>query len=473
MTNITKLYQQLQEGKTTRDYFVREARRQFPQFISPVSSFNDIVNVLKGKRLVSEELTKEVSGARFDAIGEAADEDRELGESEEELINKIKSSLPPHYKKDADHNARAFLKQYNNGTLKSGVIYNLIKQAKEDGDDDAYGPNDGPSHPDRAEASWLTEAHKLDTEQILDRMSPYAVKKGIEVELKKEKVVDKTTLDKVRTRVAKKLQKNREAYNDLILANVKSIDKQDKDLETKEVKQELVDKKNAMRKPKGFKAHKANTKASKKENRKGKPKGVKVMPDKGVTGTEKIVKEDVLNNLKNWLHENVHRDYREGMEVKTPDGQGIVKEVRGGTLTVELQNEEKTMKDYQFNIVNKMMDEPEEQSAGEMTKAERDAAWSRIGYNMGSVKGTDTGIPKSYKDMTYEEKLKAIMERVQSMEEGEKKQKALEIVKKKLDEATKIHAGGEVFFKKDSEVPGFEADLKSAGVKYTKEKVAS
>ncbi len=42
---------------------------------------------------------------------------------------------------------------------------------------------------------------------------------------------------------------------------------------------------------------------------------------------------------------------------------------------------------------------------------------------------------------------------------------------KKLKEATKFHAGGEVLFKKDSEVPGFEADLKSAGVKYTKEKV--
>ena len=70
MTNITKLYQQLQEGKTTREYFVREARRQFPQFISPVTSFNDAVNILKSKRLVSENLTKEVSGARFDTLGE-------------------------------------------------------------------------------------------------------------------------------------------------------------------------------------------------------------------------------------------------------------------------------------------------------------------------------------------------------------------------------------------------------------------
>lgn len=453
MTNITKLYQQLQEGKTTRDYFVREARRQFPQFISPVSSFNDIVNVLKGKRLVSEELTKEVSGAKFDAIGEATT-DEAIGDSIDQQMMSAKNVASNIYDSVSSDStdeeivaaAQAYAKESaiapEVSSPKLGdsewlqAVRSEIKGFESVGKGEDYGFNNKSA--DREEASYITETHKLDTEQILDRMSPYAVRKGIEVELKKEKVVDKTTLDKVRTRVAKKLQKNREAYNDMILANVKSIDKQDKDLETKEVKQELVDKKNAMRKPKGFKAEKANTKASKKENKKGKPKGVKVMPDKGVTGTEKVIKEDVLNNIKEWLQENVYRDYREGMEVKTPDGHGIVKEVRGGTLTVELQDEEKTTKDYQFNIVNKMMDEPEEQPAGEMTKAERDAAWSKIGYNMGSVKGTDTGIPKSYKDMTYEEKLKAIMEKVQSMEEGEKKQKALEIVKKKLDEAGDI-----------------------------------
>ena len=436
MTNITKLYQQLQEGKTTRDYFVKEARRQFPQFISPVSSFNDIVNILKGKRLVTENLTKEVSGAGFDAIGEAtADENLQMQEMSDSEIEKVAYQLGIE---------DSIVRDGEGGIANTEEMITLIKQSGENGEGDAYGPNDGPSHPDRAEASWLTEAHKLDTEQILDRMSPYAVKKGIEVELKKEKVVDKTTLDKVRARVAKKLQKNREAYNDLILANVKSVDKQDKDLETKEVKQELVDKKNAMRKPKGFKADKANTKASKKENRKGKPKGVKVMPDKGVIGTEKILKEDVLNSLKAWLQENVYREYHEGMEVKTPDGQGVVKEVRGGTLMVELQDEEKTQKYFQFNEINHVMDKemeepsepvvaPEEKPV-DPDKAARDAAFAKL-PNLGSVRGNDGPLSKLFKQMSYGEKLKAIMEKVQSMEEGEKKQKALEIVKKKLKEA--------------------------------------
>ena len=41
-----------------------------------------------------------------------------------------------------------------------------------------------------------------------------------------------------------------------------------------------------------------------------------------------------------------------------------------------------------------------------------------------------------------------------------------------MDEATKFHAGGEVIFTKDSDAMGYEADLKRAGVKYTKEKVS-
>jgi hypothetical protein len=52
--------------------------------------------------------------------------------NEEDLIKKIKSNLSHLHKKDADHNAKTFIKQYNNGTLKSGVIYNLIKQWKDE-----------------------------------------------------------------------------------------------------------------------------------------------------------------------------------------------------------------------------------------------------------------------------------------------------------------------------------------------------
>jgi len=60
MKNITHLYQQLNEGKISKDFFMKNARMQFPQFISPTLSFRDTVNVLKGKRLIQESHTMTV-----------------------------------------------------------------------------------------------------------------------------------------------------------------------------------------------------------------------------------------------------------------------------------------------------------------------------------------------------------------------------------------------------------------------------
>ena len=123
----------------------------------------------------------------------------------------------------------------------------------------------------------MTEAHQLSTEQIIDRLNPYAVKKGIEVEIAKCK--GEIDLQKIKEKVAKNLSKNPKYYEADQYANAKIVDKHDSKQEMRPVKKELVDKDNAMRKPKGYSSDKANTKASKKENRKGKPKGVKLMKE--------------------------------------------------------------------------------------------------------------------------------------------------------------------------------------------------
>jgi len=52
--NITKLYEQFKQGTVSKDHFIKEARRNFSQWISPVTSFNDAVTILKGKRLINE-----------------------------------------------------------------------------------------------------------------------------------------------------------------------------------------------------------------------------------------------------------------------------------------------------------------------------------------------------------------------------------------------------------------------------------
>jgi hypothetical protein len=174
MTTISNLYQQLKEGEVSRENFMRRVRNEYSHIISPVNSFDDAIQILKNK----------------------------------------------------------------------GV---------------------------------LTEAHKLSTEQIIDRLNPYAVKKGVEVEIAKCK--GEIDLQKIKDKVAKNLSKNPKYYEADQYSNAKLVDKYDSKQEMRPVKKELKDKENQMRKPKGYSPDKANTKASKKENRKGKPKGVKLMKE--------------------------------------------------------------------------------------------------------------------------------------------------------------------------------------------------
>jgi hypothetical protein len=54
MKNIQKQYQDLLEGKMSKQNFMRNVRMEFPQHVTNVSSFEDTVKILKGKRIISE-----------------------------------------------------------------------------------------------------------------------------------------------------------------------------------------------------------------------------------------------------------------------------------------------------------------------------------------------------------------------------------------------------------------------------------
>lgn len=54
MKNIQAQYTDLLEGKMSQANFLRNVRMQFPQYVSNVSSFEDSVKILKGKRILSE-----------------------------------------------------------------------------------------------------------------------------------------------------------------------------------------------------------------------------------------------------------------------------------------------------------------------------------------------------------------------------------------------------------------------------------
>ena len=54
MKNIQKQYTDLLEGKMSKQNFMRNVRMEFPQHVTNVSSYEDTVKILKGKRIISE-----------------------------------------------------------------------------------------------------------------------------------------------------------------------------------------------------------------------------------------------------------------------------------------------------------------------------------------------------------------------------------------------------------------------------------
>ena len=210
-----------------------------------------------------------------------------------------------------------------------------------------------------------------ETTRIIDRLNPYRFNKALFAELDKLPVVNDETYSKTRTKVAKKLQKDPNAYREDQFANSKDVAKADEKLQMVPVKKDnFVDEKRGMTKIKGQVIAKSNTKSSTKENRKGKPKGVKeltynakkakgiakVMPS---TGVQKIM-EGLFSQLfkkKVELTEDFHHEYGHGQSVPLPEKdrlafgveEGIIKEINGGTLTLELSVLDETGKPLEIH----------------------------------------------------------------------------------------------------------------------------
>jgi hypothetical protein len=54
MKNIQKQYTDLLEGKMSRANFMRNVRMEFPQYVASGNSYDDAINILKSKRILSE-----------------------------------------------------------------------------------------------------------------------------------------------------------------------------------------------------------------------------------------------------------------------------------------------------------------------------------------------------------------------------------------------------------------------------------
>lgn len=275
------------------------------------------------------------------------------------------------------------------------------------------------------------------TDPAVDRVNPYFLKKGVEKLLSKEEELTNDSYINALNKAAKQLQKNPHAFDKEMFANAEDVEKADAKLETEEVK-------------------KANHKDKANEMKKVKVKSLK---EAAITElTDYLKKKDSIN-------EDSHYKHNVGSEVHTPDGPGKVVEIVGGTLTIEM--EDGTQKDFQINTIDHFTqkaseEQPVQQSQAEPSVKDMWANWK------GNTFGGMVGDPEHFKKPLDLSKLKEYIAKHKG--DKEKMGKLKEAIKK-LKEATKFHAGGEVIFTKDSEAPGYEADLKRAGVKYTKEKV--
>jgi hypothetical protein len=143
----------------------------------------------------------------------------------------------------------------------------------------------------------LTEAKKKEVkkkEVTIDTVNPYEYRHGIQFELTELDDYSDEALEKAKATVLKNLAKDANFYSTLL--NAKQSPFTFKQTET-DAPGMQANADGTLKKGAG-KLDKSNVKDNlgKKEAGKKKPKGVKVMPDKGVEGKEKVVKEGIETN---------------------------------------------------------------------------------------------------------------------------------------------------------------------------------
>jgi hypothetical protein len=302
-----------------------------------------------------------------------------------------------------------------------------------------------------------------------DNIHPYTLKKGAEAELLKGGEITNLAYAKAVATATKKLAKDPTAYDDLHISNSEKIKKADAKLEMTPVKGEnFVDKHNGMKKVKGFHDAKSNTKASKKENKRGNPKGVKMMKE----STQLDILKGLLSKKKVELTEDMHPTYGMGQEVPLPEEDvkqfksqtGIVKDIFGGTLELEIQREgeEPLIINRQVNVIDKAKELVNVKSQAD-DKDARDNMWSDWDKRGEKTFGGVADFPSKI-DADRQKKTLGLVEKL-------RKALGLDKKKKDVDEGTKFKAGGEVIFVPDNMAPDKEAELRKAKVAFTKTKV--
>jgi len=198
-----------------------------------------------------------------------------------------------------------------------------------------------------------------------DHVNYYQLMKGLQYELSKMGEITDEALVKAKQKAVKNLVKDPNAYRDLVIANVKDIEKKDKDLRMQPVKKDnTVDKANAMKVVEKDAKGNVQDSLGKKEKAKNKNgEGVKQMtqtPKKAkgiaqvmeVPGKEKVLalKEHLLEDLT--VENPIKKQFSVGQRVETNDGRfaGEITKFDGHTATVKLDTTDQE-RDFQPNFL--------------------------------------------------------------------------------------------------------------------------
>ncbi len=259
-----------------------------------------------------------------------------------------------------------------------------------------------------------------------DHVNYNQLMKGLQYELSKMGEITDEALVKAKQKAVKNLVKDPNAYRDLVIANVKDIEKKDKDLRMQPVKKDnMVDKANGMKVVEKDAKGNVQDNLGKKERAKSKNgEGLKHMtqtPKKSkgiaqvmeVPGKEKVLalKEHIMEDLT--VENPIKKQFQTGHRVETNDGRfaGEITKFDGHTATVKLDTTGEE-RDFQPNFLKHSDAAPRPKLPN---------------YQSDFIKNAPPLAQKE--EMSREDKLKAI------------KEKLMKFVKKEVEEGAILATG--------------------------------
>jgi hypothetical protein len=114
MKTLQQQYNLIKEGKGDKNFFMRQALRQFPEFVTVNNTFDQTVTILKGKSIISEGVGGVVTAGRKDwfKIFEA-EVKAEMKETDKEIVDLETEGFDYKNEKDIDNlYGQAFLLGY-------------------------------------------------------------------------------------------------------------------------------------------------------------------------------------------------------------------------------------------------------------------------------------------------------------------------------------------------------------------------